>query len=236
MYCALVLWRTTRPGTFRRWLWLAITGAAAGAAFGIKWTALAYPGMIAIISFFGLYLLDEPLSLLECLFAGMCGLVVYAIPYYIHFKLLIYSGTGDNFMEPSFRHCLLNNAGYDPKLVKPSFLYNFIYLNKRMFISNKGISDTHHWASKWYQWIVNWRGVLYFRHYLENSPPGKPYKMVYLFSNPFVTWLALASITVFVIALVFLARYRDTKVLKDREDHRNEVSVYLKYDPAHRHW
>ncbi|KAJ8908096.1 hypothetical protein NDN08_008191 [Rhodosorus marinus] len=215
MHCALVLWRTTKPNTARRWLWLFITGFVSGCALGIKWTSLAFPGVIAIISFFGLYFLEEPLTLLECVFALVSGLSIYALSFYVHFKILINSGPGDNFMETGFRHLLLGNQGYDATLKPPSFLKNFGYLNWRMFVSNKGILNTHHWSSVWYQWILNMRGVLFIREYDEQLP-GRPYRVVYLFSNPAVTWTALLAIIIFLVTASLLARHRDMKFFSNR--------------------
>lgn len=159
---ALRLWQTA-PGTLARVGWLLTTGVLSGCALSIKHTALATPGLIALVSFFGAHFLPAPLSLIECVVAGACGIGVYAAWFWLHFALLPLSGgKGDRFMNAAFRKALVGSPTYDPKAVKPGFWSSFVYLNRRMVASNAGISKKHTWQTRWYEWMVNVRGVLYF--------------------------------------------------------------------------
>lgn len=159
---ALHLWRTV-PGTAARAGWLLTTGVLSGCALSIKHTALATPGLIAVVSFFGAHFLPAPLSLVECVVAGASGIGVYAGWFWVHFWLLpLTGGKGDRFMNAAFRKTLVGSPTYDAKAVKPSFLSSFVYLNRRMVASNAGISKKHTWQTRWYEWMVNVRGVLYF--------------------------------------------------------------------------
>ena len=208
LLCALRLWRT-HSKTRNRTKWLCLTGLAAGAAFSIKHTALATPGLIAVISFFGLHFLREPLTLLECLFAGACGFVVYTVPFYIVFNTLWHAGGKyDKFMPMNFRSTLIGSENYSPSAKRRPFWELFIYLNKRMVQSNASIKKRHTWESDWYQWIVNWRGVLYFLR--KEDVDGKQMRtQIYLLGNPVVIYLTLMCVVSFAVIVMFSVRYRE---------------------------
>lgn len=204
LYSALCLWRTP-PGTAKRYVWLVIAGLASGASISVKWTGLATPGLIAIVSFFGLHFLAEPLSLLECGIAGASGLGLYAALFWLYLKVLIKSGPGDAFMPMDFQRTLIGSQHYDAAAPGMGFLRTFIEINRVMFTSNRDIVDDHNWASKWWQWVINARGILY---YTQESPPGSGlYAQIYLIGNPFVIWMVLAANILFVAWLLYSLRY-----------------------------
>lgn len=208
LLCALQLWKT-EPRSAKRWIWLTLTGLSAGAALSIKHTALATPGVIAVVSFFGLHFLKTPLTLVECLYAGSCGLALYASTFYFMFNLLWKTGGKyDRFMPPHFRRTLIGAAEYDPAAKRVSFLRLFWYLNRRMVQSNANIKKRHTWESDWYHWIVNWRGVLYFLH-KEARNNTTIRTQVYLLGNPVIIYLTLLCVVSFMMLLVLYARYRD---------------------------
>lgn len=206
---ALYLWRT-EPGTRKRTTWLWITGTIAGAALSIKHTALATPGLIAIISFFGVHFLQEPLGLRECIYAAVCGLTVYTASFFVMFNALWKTGGKyDKFMPPHFRKTLIGAAEYDPKAKRVSFPRLFLYLNRRMVASNANIKKRHTWESDWYHWIANWRGVLYYLH-KEDINEVSYRTQIYLFGNPVVIWLTLACVVSFTVLLCLNLRYRES--------------------------
>ena len=45
-----------------------------------------------------------------------------------------------------------------------SFWYIFPELNREMLAASARIDTVHAWASRYYQWIFNHRGVLYWKH------------------------------------------------------------------------
>ena len=210
LYCALCLWKT-KPGTWRRIAWLVATGFACGCSISIKWTCLATPGMIAIISFFGLHFLDMPLSLIECIFAGIVGISVYVLSFYLHFKLMPNDGPGSGFYLNEFKKTLIGHSTYDPKAPKVPFWKLFFNLNKVMMTSNMNITTRHHWESYWYQWIVNWRGLLYYN---KEIPAGsKNWQSVYLLSNPIVCWFCALCVALFMVGGLAMVRFRGIKYL-----------------------
>ena len=208
LYCALKLWQT-KQSTKDRTKWLCITGLASGAALSIKHTALATPGLIAIISFFGLHFLDEPFYLTECALAALVGFSLYTGSFYVMFNVLWKTGGKyDKFMLPNFRRTLQGSEIYSPMAKRDYFYKLFVYLNKRMVQSNANIKKRHTWESDWYQWIVNWRGVLFFS--LKEEAEGKKIRsIIYLLGNPVVIYLALFFVVLFLLILMVTVRYRE---------------------------
>lgn len=207
LYCALQLWKS-RPGTLRRWFWLTATGFVCGCSISVKWTALATPGLIAIVSFFGLHFLDDPLTLLECLWAGSVGIGLYCFLFWVHFKTFTHTGPGVGFFPEDFKATLIGEPNYNATAVRKPFLRLLWYLNKYMFTANAGITTRHHWESYWYQWIVNWRGLLYYNKEVD----GK-WASVYLHCNPVVCWICAGAVALFILSYLLSVRYRDIKLL-----------------------
>lgn len=208
LYCALKLWASP-PRTWERFWWLTATGFVSGCSISVKWTALATPGLIAIVSFFGLHFLEDPLTFVECLWAGIVGIGWYVVLFFVHFKTLTHTGPGVGFFPTEFRNTLIGEDGYDPSAVRKPFLRLLWYLNKYMFTANAGITTRHHWESTWYHWIVNWRGLLYYNKEVD----GK-WASVYLHNNPIVCWSCAAFVALFILGFLFSVRYRDSPVLK----------------------
>ncbi len=205
LFCALELWRTPRSERQKHFFWLSTTGIFAGTALSIKHTALATPGLISIVSFFGTTFLQEPLLLWECLYAAAVGLSVYTASFYVMFNALQFSGGKyDKFMPEDFQKTLINSELYDSTEVRKPFLQLFGYLNWRMVASNAGIKKRHTWESVWYHWVINWRGVLY---YVKKEEDGLKSR-IYLIGNPVVLWLVLGCVIGFVAGAIVLARYR----------------------------
>ncbi|KAK4524769.1 hypothetical protein GAYE_SCF05G2672 [Galdieria yellowstonensis] len=200
---ALLLWKS-RPRTRSRLFWLITTGIFAGCAISIKWTALATPGIIALVSFFGLFFMSRPLDLWECALAGLVGLLTYTIPFYIHFKMLPLSGTGDAFMPIEFQKGLKGSPYYDPTFPSGPFWKNFLYLNKEMLRANSAIKERHPWESKWYEWPLNLRGLLYYTEELEDGRM----KQIYLIGNPAIMYVCIIFALSFFFCLIFYSRYR----------------------------
>lgn len=225
---ALHLWRSA-PGTRRRWALLASTGFTTGLALCVKHTALATPALIAIISFFGIHFLPVPLEAPEYLFAGAIAVVTYILPFY---PLLSRDWTTgdkyDKFMSgvPGFQKSIVDSAMYDPEARRPWFLKSCIYLNYRMLASNVNVKKRHTWESTFSQWIINWRGVLYYTNRLPNPEKGVrgDRAIIYLIGNPVGLILVLAAVIATACGLLVLWRMRHTRARKVRN-----VSMYNVY-------
>lgn len=207
LYCALQLW-SSRPKSFSRYFWLSMTAFICGCSVSVKWTALGTPGLISIVSFFGFHFLEYPLTLVECTCAGILGIGLYIFLFFVHFKTMTRTGPGVGFFPLDFRATLIGEPNYDPEAKRKPFFHLLWYLNKYMFTANAGITSRHHWESTWYQWIINWRGLLYYNQQID-----KDWAAVYLHNNPVVCWVCGAFVMLFIVTFLMSIRYRSCKLL-----------------------
>ena len=139
------------------------------------------------------------LILLPAVCYVLCGL--------IHFALLPLTGPGASFMSAAFRATLIGENAKSLAAAKfgnpnpsPLSLFDrFIELNREMLRANAGIRTGHEWASKWYQWPLMGRSVLYWIGKLPpyTDPPDRPVARIYAIGTPAVWWLAAAAPTLF---------------------------------------
>jgi dolichyl-phosphate-mannose-protein mannosyltransferase len=209
LLCALRLWAAPKR-TPRRASYLLATSVFGSLALSVKWTSLATPALVAIVSLLGIpFPRQGSLDVEEMAVAGTVAAAVYASFFYIHFKLLPCTGAGDNFMTRQIRQTLIGSATYDASVAKPSFLSSFFFLNAKMLRTSANIKKRHTWESKWYQWIVSQRGVLYHVKYGD----GEAAK-VYLTANIVVVYAVLSSIVAFVVVVlaVYLPKLRTRRL------------------------
>ena len=69
---------------------------------------------------------------------------------------------------------------------------------KYMFSYHKGVVDTHPYSSRWYQWILDIRPILY---YLDSSLPGYTTRFG-AFLNPVVCWGGLLAMIAVAVRMV----------------------------------
>jgi len=236
IYCAAVLWKSRyEKDDYRtRLFWLVATACTAGLALSVKWTALAFPMVIVLESFFGLFFNDSFLEVWECALACCIGIGLYMFFFKVHFWALPHSGDGDGFMDVSFQKRLIGNSQHDASLSKRWFIHDFIELNGRMYVANKNITKRHPWDSRWFQWIVNWRGVLYYSEKAietdeldEQGNTIKKTELVYLLGNPAVVWISGLCVLGFVLWLLFLIRYREKYASNTWIHQRFRIGIFL---------
>ncbi len=68
----------------------------------------------------------------------------------------------------------------------PINLDSFLRINTHMFRYHSGLNDTHPFASKWYQWILNLKPIWYYQTFNPEIPNSKG--TIAAFGNPLV-WL-----------------------------------------------
>lgn len=201
LFLALRLW-SRPPG--KRWPLVIGTALAGSAALSVKWTALTTPALVAIVSFTGWPFPSRPLRLDEMGVAGVVAVSLYTILFYLHFRLLPKSGRGDAFMNVNFQATLRGNQYFDKEegAFGPGFFRNFAFLNAEMYVANKGIKARHRWESKWWQWIINQRGLLFHNEMGNNTVTGVEYEKIYLIVNPAVTLITCSTILIFLVLAI----------------------------------
>ncbi len=200
----------SKQGTKRRKFYLYATSVLAACAISVKWTTAVTPLLIAVVAIIGAPFARRPLLVPEMVSAGSFAIALYTIFFMIHFWLLPAAGEGDAFMPFEFQQTLLNNTHYDPNARGMGFFTSFVYLNAEMYRANARIKTRHHWESKWYQWVVNQRGLLYF-----DEPRMELTSRIYLIVNPFVSVAALFAVLA-TFAMLF-GVYLPNRILKRLE-------------------
>lgn len=193
----------------RRMQLLIATALLSAAAVSVKWTTAVTPLLIAIVSLVGFPFMCTRLKFLEMALAGTLAISLYIACFAVHFSLLPNAGDGDGFMPVSFQSTLRNNSHYKPGARGPGFVRNLVWLNGEMYRANARIKTRHHWESKWYQWVVNQRGLLYF----DEAVGGGKRSRIYLIVNPAVSVAALFAVvgTIAVLLGVYLPTRMDRR-------------------------
>lgn len=190
-----------RAKAAKRWVWVIVTSLLIAILVSTKWSGLAIAGLLGL-----LWLVDGIRSRIDWkLLLGEATTVlvivtaVYISLFMVHFSLLTKSGEGDEFMSPKFQSLLVGSPVYD-KDARMAFWDKFTELNEEMYTAQNSLNDvTHPYASKWYSWPVQMRGVYYWQGQEVNGMRGH----IYLIGNPVVWWGSIAAvITAFVIWLV----------------------------------
>ena len=169
-----------------------IAALASGVSFSIKWTGLSFWGIIIAFIFFDLLKnfksQEIKKTFLKLSVFIIIPLVIYLIPFIIHFKILTLSGPGDAFMSPDFQRTLVgNNIGSETKPLP--FWSKFNELNRAMFSYSSGLKKEHPDSSKWYQWPLMKKPVWYW---VKNNEGGSA--NIYLWGNPVVWSSALIGL------------------------------------------
>lgn len=169
--------------------WLFLSGLFWGIGAASKWTVI-YGGVgLALLYFLGLWfkLRDWPKAeegqpspaarnpwLIQTLaFSVLCFIVIPACIYTLSYWP--YAAARGDASLSNLIHEMWKNQEY-------------------MLTYHQGVHDTHPYSSRWYQWIVDGRPILYYLDY--TSVPGSKSAFA-AFSNPVVCWgglLAMASL------------------------------------------
>lgn len=193
---------------------LIITGIMCGLSVSVRWTAFATPALIFTVSLFGIgpFCL-KPLNELELFVLYGSAFLSYCGSFAAFFWQVASTGPGDNFMSPEFQACLVGSTFYNgPKGCKMSMWRRILELNHTIYRYSKSIRGNDKWGSSWFQWIVNWRGALYYR---ESPADDNLLSIIYLLMNPVMTASIDLLMLLFIAALFLTVRYRKTYAVTD---------------------
>jgi dolichyl-phosphate-mannose--protein O-mannosyl transferase len=213
IYCALQLW-DSEPKSRARDLWTVATAVSGGAAFGVKFTALASLAWIAFATFIAAFNNKAPIGLIRCFVAALIAAAVFIAPFYFHIKWGTHSGEQDWNLDEEHQKLIIGNSNYDRKAVGPSFPKHLLYLLNRMLEQNRASLGAHPYASYWYQWIVGSGALLsYSEHKEEEDWHGH----VFITSSVYICYTILGALFCFIPVALTLLRSRVSHALSSRE-------------------
>lgn len=165
LLCALRLWKQSRSnyGTKAYYRYLFYTAAAGAVAMSVKWTAGVTPFLVVLVCLFGIIFLKKPMPVHDCLLAAMVGTAVYLIPWYLHMSVARVSTPSSERVGDGIRHRLLGNETFvtDSNKAYP-FLKAVAHMHVKQYVANKNVKTRHLWESRWYEWPLNLRGIMYY--------------------------------------------------------------------------
>lgn len=198
---ALYAYQRARAANGRaHWLWLALAALSAGAAASTKWT-----GLTALALVVGFWLYDtwrhRPHLGRVAAHAAIWFVLpvsLYLSAFWLHFQLLPASGDGDAFMSIRFQQTLQGSQYYVAGS-HMSYWDKLIDVNREMYNSNKRLTATHPYGSRWYTWPLEQRPVYYWQG--AALPDGRQGN-IYLLGNPIVWWgIVVAALSGLLVAL-----------------------------------
>jgi dolichyl-phosphate-mannose--protein O-mannosyl transferase len=162
--------------------------------------------------------------------------LAYLLSGWIHLKLLPLTGPGAKFMTSAFRATLKGDnltlgeklgatvaaaAAANGSALKPnasggrpvalqSTWAGLVELNREMLRANRDIKKTHKWGSRWWEWPLMRRSVLYWtgKEAPYVTPPRLTHARIYCMGTPIVWWLAALAPTCFVAWAVHRRLFR----------------------------
>eukprot|EP00741_Cyanophora_paradoxa_P010629 tig00020537_g10273.t1 len=194
------------PFTRRYWACLLATGAAAGLAVSVKWTALASLAAVGLHhAALAVLTIRASAPGRPARLAWADALTLPARPRrWLHFAALPRSGPGDAFYTPAFRAALEGGLREGETLegTPLPFLARVREMNRVMFKSNSGLRATHPYQSVWHEWPLGRGSMFYWSGAAqpETWPNGQPKeRRIFLLLNPAVAYPAAAALLAFCV-------------------------------------
>lgn len=179
LWCAL---RGRRGGVG----WTVAAGLLCGAAVSVKWTGLAFVGLV---------LLGEAVRAWQgparaasaAKIAGVIALTaaVYLASFAVHFTLLTKTGPDAAFLSPAYQATLDGHPrAADPAQPRLGFAGKLAEMHQRMLAGHTG-AGAHPYASRWYDWPFMMRAIAMW----TEAKNGR-IASIHLLGNPAVWWAA----------------------------------------------
>jgi dolichyl-phosphate-mannose--protein O-mannosyl transferase len=222
LYVSLLWFRRLNDATpmspTTRWLWCVAVGLALGASVSVKWTGLATPGMVGVECITGLWFLKRRARVADLAAIAAVAMVLYHICFYLHFWALPrYGADGAAHSTSEFRRTLIGGPDYDASAPVPAFLPTMWRLNKDMLLGSASINTPHQWESKYYQWVLNLKGLLFYGE--PFGPQPGLWSAMYLIGNPLIVWGAAGAVVLFLLlVLPWLALKGSVEFFKARHE------------------
>ena len=188
----LFMWRFVSGG---RWRYLALSGLFFGLGAASKWTCI-YAGAGLAVIWLVYWITQARKPRFAARFIANCGfclvffvavpLVIYYLSYYHYGTARGLEGGAGMFFTRDYFDIVWDNQVY-------------------MWEYHSDLVSTHPYASRWYQWLVDARPILYYLEYFEDGTTKSAFGA---FMNPLFCWAGL--IAIFANAL-FIFKDRDGK-------------------------
>ena len=188
----LFMWRFVSGG---RWRYLALSGVFFGLGAASKWTCI-YAGAGLAVIWLVYWITQARRPRFAARFIANCGfclvffvavpLVIYYVSYYHYGTARGLEGGVGMFFTRDYFDIVWDNQVY-------------------MWEYHSDLVSTHPYASRWYQWLVDARPILYYLEYFEDGTTKSAFGA---FMNPLFCWAGL--IAIFANAL-FIFKDRDGK-------------------------
>lgn len=198
MYMFMYFWLTEDDDhPRRRLLWLGLAGLGFGLGAASKWTCIyagAGLGVLWLIHWVVRFAKEKKAVLSEFILnAAWCVLFFVGLPFLIYYVSYYSYGISQGlsgigmFFRKDYAQIVFDNQVY---------MWNY----------HSGLESTHPYSSRWYQWLVDARPILYYLEYFE----GDMKSTFGAFSNPLVAWGGLCAMG----GMVWLSiREKDNKAL-----------------------
>ena len=188
----LFMWRFVSGG---KWRYLALSGVFFGLGAASKWTCI-YAGAGLAVIWLVYWITQARKPRFAARFIANCGfclvffvavpLVIYYLSYYHYGTARGLEGGAGMFFTRDYFDIVWDNQVY-------------------MWEYHSDLVSTHPYASRWYQWLVDARPILYYLEYFEDGTTKSAFGA---FMNPLFCWAGL--IAIFANAL-FIFKDRDGK-------------------------
>lgn len=168
--------------------YLALCGVAFGLGIASKWTCFyAGAGLAVIWLIYRLRHFEWKSFLKNCLFCVGFFIVIPAIIYYLSYfaygKAIGLDGIGMFFKKEYFDTVVQNQ--------------------EFMFTYHSGVTSEHPYSSRWYQWMLDLRPILYYLQYYSDGSRSS----FGAFLNPLLCWAGLVAMGI----MAYLAAFRRDK-------------------------
>lgn len=174
--------------------YLALSGVFFGFGTACKWTCIYAGAGLAVVWL--IYRISVYKS------EGISGFIknaLFCIPFFIIIPCIIYYLSYIPYGLTAGLHGPLG-------VFSKKYLQIVIDNQSFMFRYHAGVTATHPYSSKWYQWILNIRPILYYLEYFDNGRKST----IGAFLNPVLCWGGLYSL--FIILYTMIVR-RDSKAV-----------------------
>ena len=185
LVCFMFMWRWIsapyEKGLGKTWGDLALCGVSFGLGCACKWTVL-YAGVgLALLWLLRVVMKARALGLRE--YSGeLWGTIALSVLFYVVVPVIIYC--------LSYIPYGLALGLTMPEMLFRSDYYQIIWNNQEYMLSyHAGVNQSHPYSSRWYQWILDSKPILY---YLEYN--GEMKSAFGSFNSPLISWAGIVAL------------------------------------------